>query len=98
MKIYEYSPGFMHAKMMVSDDRMAMVGSMNLDFRSLYLNFEGMAWLLDAQCIPDIRRDMEESMRLSERITKEKGRALISSGTLPHRLWRSILRVFAPLM
>lgn len=98
VKIYEYSPGFMHAKMMVADDRMAMVGSMNLDFRSLYLNFEGMAWLLDAQCIPDIRRDMEESMRLSERITKEKGRALISSGTLPHRLWRSILRVFAPLM
>lgn len=98
VKIYEYSPGFMHAKQIVADDRMAMVGSVNLDFRSLYLNFECTAWMMDAQCIPDIRADMEESMRLSERITPEKGRALISSGTLPHRIWRSVLRVFAPLM
>ena len=98
VKVYEYSPGFMHAKQVVSDDRVAMVGSMNLDFRSMYLNYESMAWLLDVPCIADIRADMEETMRLSERITQEKCRALITSGSLPHRLLRSILRVFSPLM
>lgn len=98
VKIYEYSPGFLHAKQIVADDRCAMVGSVNLDFRSLYLNFECAALLTDAQCIPDIRADMEETFRVSERITKEKCRTLNGPDNLFRRLWRSILRIFAPLM
>ena len=98
VKIYEYSPGFIHAKQIVADDRWAMVGSVNLDFRSLYLNFECAAWMADTACIPAIRNDMDEIVRVSERITLEKCRALNGSGSFLHRLWRSILRVFAPLM
>lgn len=98
VKIYEYSPGFLHAKQIVSDDRRAMVGSVNLDFRSLYLNFECAAWLNDVQCIPAIRADMEEIFRVSERITAEKCRTINGPDTLLRRLWRSILRIFAPLM
>ena len=98
VKIYEYSPGFLHAKQIVVDDRRAMVGSINLDFRSLYMNFECGAWLSDAQCIPAIRADMEEIFRVSERITLEKCRTLNGPDTLRRRMWRSILRIFAPLM
>lgn len=98
VKIYEYSPGFLHAKQIVVDDRRAMVGSINLDFRSLYMNFECGAWLTDAQCIPAIRADMEETFRVSERITLEKCRTLNGPDTLRRRMWRSILRIFAPLM
>lgn len=98
VKIYEYSPGFIHAKQIIADDYCAIVGSVNLDFRSLYLNFECAAWMADTACIPAIRSDMDEIMRVSERITLEKCRALNGSGSLRHRLWRSMLRVFAPLM
>ena len=69
VKVYEYSPGFIHAKQIVADDHCAVVGSVNLDFRSLYLNFECAAWMVDVACIADIRADMEEIMRVSERIT-----------------------------
>ncbi|MDO4355150.1 MAG: cardiolipin synthase [Clostridia bacterium] len=96
VKVYEYSPGFIHAKQIVADDHCAMVGSVNLDFRSLYLNFECAAWMVDAECIPAIRTDMEEIMRVSERITMEKCRRL--EGNVFQRLWRSVLRLFAPLM
>ena len=96
VKVYEYSPGFIHAKQIVADDHCAVVGSVNLDFRSLYLNFECAAWMVDVACIADIRADMEEIMRVSERITMEKCRKL--EGNVFQRLWRSVLRVFAPLM
>lgn len=96
VKVYEYSPGFIHAKQIVADDHCALIGSVNLDFRSLYLNFECAAWMVDTACVPDIRADMEEIMRVSERITMEKCRRL--EGNVFQRLWRSVLRLFAPLM
>ena len=51
MKIYEYTPGFIHAKNFVVDDRYATVGTVNLDYRSLFLHFEDGVWLCDAPCI-----------------------------------------------
>lgn len=94
VKIYEYTPGFIHAKNFVVDDRFATVGTVNLDYRSLFLHFENGVWLCDTPCIQDIRRDFEETLKVSEFITLRRSRHL--SPLL--QLYRSVLRVFAPLM
>ncbi len=88
IKIYEYTPGFMHAKSMVCDDR-AYIGSYNLDFRSLRLNFEcGVAF--DGEICRLAERDFWDSMRLSTPFLPEKVR--------PFRaVYRFFLRLFAPL-
>lgn len=57
VKIYEYTPGFVHAKVFVSDDVKVVVGSINLDYRSLYHHFECAAYIYDAPCIADIEAD-----------------------------------------
>ena len=57
MRIYEFTPGFMHAKVSVSDDVIASVGSVNMDYRSLYLHFECGCLLYDCPCIQDIKAD-----------------------------------------
>ena len=54
VKISEYTPGFVHAKVFVADDREAVVGTINLDYRSLYHHFECAAYMLDVPCIADI--------------------------------------------
>ncbi len=62
VQIYEYTPGFIHAKNFVVDDRFATVGTVNLDYRSLFLHFEDGVWLCDAPCIRDIERDFQETL------------------------------------
>ena len=93
VKIYEFTPGFVHAKMFVSDDVYATVGSVNLDYRSLYLHFECGAWLYGCSAIADIKRDFLETMRQSEEIREDTFRI-----SAPRRLFRSLLRAFAPLL
>ena len=61
VKIYEYTPGFIHAKSFVTDDEQAVVGTINLDFRSLYLHFECAAYMYKVPCIADIERDYQET-------------------------------------
>ena len=92
--IYEYTPGFIHAKNFVVDGRFATVGTVNLDYRSLFLHFEDGVWLCDAPCIHDIERDFQDTLTLSEPITLRRFRHL----NILLQLYRSILRVFAPLM
>ena len=94
VKIYEYTPGFIHAKNFVVDDRFATVGTVNLDYRSLFLHFEDGIWLCEAPCIRDIRRDFEETQAKSEAISLRRFKHL----NIILQLYRSILRVFAPLM
>lgn len=94
VKIYEYTPGFVHAKSMVSDNKVAYVGTCNLDFRSLYLHFECGAVLYGCPCIQDIRDDYLATVALSEEITLEKARG----ANIFVRLARSVLRIFAPLL
>ena len=55
VQIFEYTPGFVHAKVMVTDDCCGVVGSINLDYRSMFLHFEDGVWLCEAPCIRDIR-------------------------------------------
>lgn len=91
VKIYEFTPGFLHAKTFLCDDRYATVGSVNLDYRSLYLHFECGAWMLDSDCISDIRSDFERTFERSAQVTEEKC-------SLARRLYRGVLELLAPLM
>ncbi|HHX70143.1 MAG: cardiolipin synthase [Miniphocaeibacter sp.] len=94
VKIYEYTPGFIHAKNFVSDDKFAVVGTINVDFRSLYLHFEDAVWFYDSPVIFDIKRDFLNTIDISQRktLTEMKKTLWIT------KVIRSILRVFAPMM
>ena len=94
VKIYEYTPGFVHAKTFVVDDEYAVVGTINLDYRSLYLHFECAAWMYKASCVTDVRDDFLKTQQMSQEITREECRNI----SIPRRLGRSVLRVLAPLM
>jgi len=93
VKIYKYTPGFVHAKVFVSDDHIAIVGTINLDFRSLYLHFECGLYLEDVKCIKDIKRDLDETILKSHKVTKKE-----ATPNLIKAIWQAILRLFAPLM
>lgn len=94
IKIYEYTPGFIHAKNWVSDDKAAVVGTINLDFRSLYLHFECAAWMYRSECIPDIKRDYLETLKQCQEITYSDCIHI----NIFRRISRAILRLFAPMM
>ncbi len=93
VKIYEYTGGFNHAKTFVSDDTVATVGTVNLDFRSLYLHFECGTKLYKTEAVKAVRQDFLYTLSRSREITEKdvKGGALV-------RTAQSILRLFAPLM
>ena len=94
VKIYEYTPGFVHAKNFAVDDKYGTVGSINLDYRSLFLHFENGVWLCNDPSIRDIRADFLSTLEQCQSVTLAQCRA---------RPWwrkavRAVLRVFAPLM
>lgn len=93
VKIYEYTPGFMHSKICVSDDRIAVVGSSNFDYRSMYQQFEDGAVLYGCSAIDDIKSNYLHTLELCERKRENEFAA-----TMPQRLWHEILRLFSPLM
>lgn len=93
VRVYEYEKGFMHAKTFVCDDRVATVGTTNLDFRSLYLHFECGALLFDGPVIRDIKQDFLTTLPTCRPILEEQCR----SNFLVH-LFQEGLRLFAPLM
>ena len=94
IKIYEYTPGFIHSKTFVSDDEVGVVGSINMDYRSLYLHFECGTWLYQTETIKDIKQDFLEMQEIATPITLEDCRRV----KLITRIMRSILRLLAPLM
>ena len=94
VRIFEYTPGFLHAKMIVVDDEYAVIGTVNLDYRSLYLHYECAVWLYKNSAILSIRDDILETLRQSEEITLEKYR----DTPLYTRALFALLRIFAPLM
>ena len=95
VKIYEYTPGFMHAKSFVSDDRVAVVGTINLDFRSLYLHFECAVLLYESSVIDEIKADADDVLAQSQQIfyTKTKKRRIFFDDLVD-----AVLHLFAPLM
>ena len=94
VRIYEYAPGFLHAKQMLVDGHSAVVGTVNLDYRSLYLHFENAVLLHDCPAVADIRRDFEAMLPLCREMTP-----LYRGKRAAHvRVFQSLLRLFAPLL
>ena len=71
VKIYQYTPGFIHSKQILVDDEIAIVGTINLDFRSLVHHFEDGVLLYKNSCIKDIKSDFEDTIRVSELVTNQ---------------------------
>lgn len=94
VQIYEYMPGFVHAKVFVSDDDTAAVGTINLDYRSLYHHFECGAFIYDNPVVQDIEHDFQDTLEKCQKVTigdmKKTGFGM--------RLVGRILRLIAPLM
>ena len=94
VKIYEYTPGFIHAKTVIADGTTAVIGTINFDFRSFYLHFESAAVLYSCSMIEDMRRDFEETLKKSQLITEEE----CKKRPFYKKAAGSILNVFAPLL
>ena len=92
VKIYSYTPGFLHAKTWLIDDRAAAVGTVNLDYRSLYLHFENSTVLYGGEVLSDIRRDLDGIESVSRRLGPDDCR----NGFLGSML-SACLRLVAPL-
>ena len=94
VKIYEYQPGFLHAKSFVCDDKVGVVGTINLDYRSLYLHFEDGVWMYKNDVILDIRDDFTETLEYCDPIEL----AFCQKRNIVVRAIQNVLRVFAPLL
>lgn len=94
VKIYEYTPGFIHSKSCIADGNTAVIGTINLDYRSLFLHFESASILYGCSVIHDMKRDFEETLSLSQRITLED----CAKRPLIKKISGCIFRIFAPLL
>lgn len=94
VRIYEYTPGFIHAKQCVADDETATCGTINLDWRSLYLHFENGVWMHHCDCIKDIKKDFDTTFPICEEVT-EKYKQKRST---PLRIGQCLLRLISPLL
>ena len=94
VKLYEYTPGFVHAKVFLRDGCEAVVGTINLDYRSLYLHFECGAYLSRVPALADIRADFENTLSRCHEVTPEEAKHL----PLTTKLAGALLKVAAPLM
>ena len=94
VKIYEYEPGFTHAKIFVSDVEKATVGSINLDFRSLYLHFENGVFIYDNPEVQKVEEDFQNTLAKCHKVTvtevRNRGILMKTAG--------QVLRLVAPLM
>lgn len=94
VEIYEYTPGFIHSKTCVSDDDTAIVGTINFDYRSLYLHFECGVWMYANSEIKAVKDDFLDTLKVCQRITEEDCRKV----PWYKRFMRALFRIFAPLM
>lgn len=94
IEIFEYKGGFIHAKTVVCDDNLAIVGTQNFDFRSFYFHFECGVFLYNTASIADVRKDHIDSFAKSKKITLEECR----NRNWFMRVMQSCLNLFAPLM
>jgi cardiolipin synthase len=94
VKIYRYTPGFLHAKMYLADDNFAVVGSCNTDYRSMYLNFENCCAFYDCDMVADVKKDILHTMEQSKEITVDD----VKKWSIFRHLAQAVMRVLAPLM
>ena len=94
IEIYEYTPGFVHAKMFVSDDMKAVVGTINLDFRSLYLHWEDAVYFYGNSVVHSVEKDFVETLSKCQKISLEDCKKF----PLFDKVAGKILILIAPLM
>ena len=94
VRIYEYTPGFIHAKTIVVDDELAIVGTTNFDFRSFYLHFENGILMYKSSCVNEVRDEFKTILSLSEEITYEQ----YMKEPKFHRFSMKVLKLFSPMM
>ncbi len=91
--IYEYTPGFVHSKTFVSDDDTAVIGSANMDFRSLYLQYECGVWMHGTDAVTELRDDFLKTQEICHEVTPEECRSNVFT-----RFFQEVCRLLAPLM
>lgn len=94
VKIYEYTPGFMHGKTYMVDDIYGVVGTINMDYRSLYLHFECAVWMYNTPSVIELKNDFTDTLKVCKQITLDDFKNIKWYSDLPG----SILRIFAPMM
>ncbi len=94
VRIYEYTPGFIHAKQCVCDDELAVVGTINMDYRSLYLHFENGVLLYGCKAVADVKEDFDSTFPVCHEVTGEYG----GGRSRMLRIGQCILRLFSPLL
>lgn len=93
VKIYEYTPGFIHAKSYIADDEYGIIGTMNLDYRSLDHNFEDGIWIYNDDIILDMKKDFINTMNKSQYMNREK-----QKNSLMTKLINVLVKIFSPLL
>ena len=94
VKIYEYIPGFVHAKVFVSDDTKAIVGTINLDYRSLYHHFECATYMYKTECIAAIEKDFRKTLASCREVTGET----IKNEKFSYKAIGVLAKMISPLM
>ena len=92
VQIYEYEPGFIHAKSYIADDDYAMIGSINLDYRSLVHHFENGVWMYDCDAVKSLKCDIENTLESSIRIIHD-----MLKTNIIQKIIRSLVRIFSPM-
>ena len=93
VKIYEYAPGFMHSKLIIADDGVAVIGSINLDYRSFNLQLECGVMLYDSPEIQSMKADFNSNLDICNKITKE-----ICNESVFMRILQGVIRIFSPIL
>ncbi|MEF9987789.1 MAG: phospholipase D-like domain-containing protein, partial [Christensenella sp.] len=94
VKIYEYTPGFIHTKSFVCDDEFGIIGTINLDYRSLFLHYECGVWLYNTKSIGQLKEDYLKTLKVCGEVTYDE----VHNRPWYVRLIQGILRAFAPMM
>ena len=94
IEIYEYKPGFIHSKVILSDDEVSIVGTANFDFRSFYLNYECGIWMYNTLEELNIKQDFEETLKQCEKIELK----VWKKRKLDIRIIEALLRLISPLL
>ena len=94
VKIYEYTPGFLHSKLFISDDKIATVGTVNMDYRSFVLHFECGAWICNNSTVLDVKQNFLEILEKSKEISLKEWQNI----SVYKKLKQTVLHLFAPFM
>ena len=94
VEIFEYTPGFVHAKVFVSDDLRAIVGTINLDYRSLYHHFECATYMYKTDCVENIEKDFQSTLAACRKVTPES----IKNEKFSYKVMGSLAKMISPLM